>query len=92
MAKHDSSNLAWFLAGVTAGALGAVLYAPRTGRETREALGETARKGRDLYEQSRRLASEAAESGLAAVERGKEAVKKLKTKQEKDEIEEPLGI
>ena len=33
MAKNESSSLAWFLAGVTAGVVGAILYAPRAGRE-----------------------------------------------------------
>ncbi len=108
MAKNESSSLAWFLAGVTAGVVGAILYAPRAGRETREALGETTRKGRErlektghlaaergreFYEQGRRFAGETAASGREALERGKEALGKLKTgKQEGDEIEEQVGI
>ncbi len=108
MAKRESSNLAWFLAGMTVGAVGAILYAPRSGRETREALGETTRRsreslertgrlaaerGREFYQQGRRFADEAAESGREALERGKEALGKWKPgKQEDDEIEEPLGV
>ncbi len=101
MAKHDSSSLAWFLAGVTVGVAGAILYAPRSGRETREALGETTRRsrerlektGREFYEHGRRFAGEAAASGREAIERGKEAIGKVKPgRQEADEIEEPLGV
>ncbi len=108
MAKHESSSLAWFLAGVTVGVAGAILYAPRSGREAREALGGTTRigrdklertgrlaaeRGREFYEQGRRLASEAAESGREAIERGKEAIGKLKPNREReDDVEEPLGI
>lgn len=108
MAKKQSSSLAWFLAGVTVGAVGAILYAPRPGREIREALGETTRRsreqlektgrtaaerGREFYQEGRRLASEAAASGREAVERGKEALAKRKSeKQNGDEVEEALGV
>ncbi len=108
MAKHESSSLAWFLAGVTVGVAGAILYAPQSGEETREALARATREGRDklergsrqaaergreFYEQGRRFANEAAESGREAVERGKKAVSNLRSKEEStDEVEEPLGI
>jgi len=43
-----------FLVGAIAGAAVALLYAPATGRDTREFLGEKAREGvkkaRDVYE------------------------------------------
>ena len=107
MAKNESSSLAWFLAGVTGGVVGAILYAPRAGRETRGALGETTRKGRERLEKTGHLAAErgprvlrtgAALRGEAAhrgreASSGKEALGKLKTgKQEGDEIEEQVGI
>ena len=45
-----------FLVGAVAGAAVALLYAPASGRETREFLGDTAREGArkatELYEQA----------------------------------------
>ena len=45
-----------FLVGAIAGAAGALLYAPATGRETREYLSDKAREGArkatELYEQA----------------------------------------
>ena len=39
MSDHDSgSSLAWFLAGAALGAAGALLFAPQSGRETREII------------------------------------------------------
>ena len=68
MAESNSSNersgggsgggtvMLAFLVGALAGAAVALLYAPATGRETREFLGEKARAGRDaikdVYEQA----------------------------------------
>jgi gas vesicle protein len=56
-----------FLVGAVAGAAVALLYAPATGRETRERLGERAREGRDR-------ATEAAVRGREAMNRGRETV------------------
>ena len=56
-----------FLLGAVAGAAVALLYAPATGRETREFLGEKAREGRER-------ATEAAAKGREAVNRGRETV------------------
>jgi gas vesicle protein len=56
-----------FLVGAVAGAAVALLYAPATGRETRELLSDKAREGRDR-------ASEAAARGREAILRGREAV------------------
>jgi gas vesicle protein len=38
MSDHDGNSFVWFLAGLGLGALAGVLYAPRSGSETREAL------------------------------------------------------
>jgi len=38
-------GLAWFLAGLGVGALVGILYAPKSGRETREDLATGAREG-----------------------------------------------
>jgi gas vesicle protein len=56
-----------FLVGAVAGAAVALLYAPATGRETRELLGEKAREGRDR-------ANEAAARGREAMNRGRDTV------------------
>ena len=56
-----------FLVGAVAGAAVALLYAPATGRETREFLGEKAREGRDR-------ATEAAVKGREVIGRGRETV------------------
>jgi gas vesicle protein len=51
MAKDDSLGagavLVAFIAGAVAGAAVALLYAPATGEETREYLGQRAREGRE---------------------------------------------
>jgi gas vesicle protein len=60
MSDRDSSNsVMWFLAGLGFGALLGVLYAPRSGRETREALRSTADEGREFLKQRSREAREA---------------------------------
>ncbi|MGH9567989.1 MAG: YtxH domain-containing protein, partial [Candidatus Angelobacter sp.] len=43
--RDSSSSFIWFLAGLGFGALMGVLYAPRSGRETRDALMNTAQEG-----------------------------------------------
>ena len=72
MARDDGAGagsvLLAFLVGAVAGAAVALLYAPATGAETREFLGEKAREGRDR-------AVEAAERGRQAVKEGRENVK-----------------
>ena len=56
-----------FLVGAVAGAAVALLYAPATGRETREFLGEKAREGRER-------ATEAAAKGREAIKVGRETL------------------
>ena len=56
-----------FLLGAVSGAAVALLYAPATGRETREYLGERAREGRER-------AAEAAQRGREAIDRGRDAI------------------
>ena len=47
MADRDGNSFVWFLAGLGLGALAGVLYAPRSGNETREVLRARAEEGRD---------------------------------------------
>lgn len=56
-----------FAAGAAFGAALALLFAPATGEETREFLGQRAREGRDR-------AAEAAKQGRDVVNRGRETL------------------
>jgi gas vesicle protein len=76
MSERDNSNsLVWFLAGLGAGALLGVLYAPRSGRETRQALREKAEEGRDFVVTRGRQAKEQAQQWA---EKGRETLGKHK--------------
>src|ERR1700746_1921563 len=84
MSDNDNDNgvtgLGWFLAGLGIGALVGVLYAPKSGKETREDLKARAVDARDraavLAQQGRERAAEYAEQGKQQfneyVDRGKE--------------------
>jgi gas vesicle protein len=52
MSDNSSNSFLWFLAGLGVGAVAGVLYAPRSGNETREALLSKAEEGRE-YMRSR---------------------------------------
>jgi gas vesicle protein len=59
MSDRDSgNNFIWFLAGLGFGALMGVLYAPRSGRETREAILNSAQEGREYIKTRGREARE----------------------------------
>jgi len=62
-------GLAWFLAGLGVGALVGILYAPKSGRETREDLASGAREGTDYL---RNRTRQAAEEVSALVDKSKE--------------------
>jgi len=47
MADNDSSSIGWFLAGLGLGALVGVLYAPKSGKETRDTILQSATEGRE---------------------------------------------
>ena len=78
MSDRDSGNsLLWFLAGLGFGALMGVLYAPRSGRETRDALKNTAQEGGEYIKNRGR---EARETVNQWVDRGKDVVGQQKEK------------
>ena len=78
MSDRDSgSSFMWFLAGLGFGALLGVLYAPRSGKETREAIRNSAQEGKEYL---RTRGREARENVSQWVERGKEAVTQQKEK------------
>ena len=71
MSDRDSNSLVWFLAGLGLGAMAGVLYAPRSGSETREVLRARAEEGRD-YVRSR--AREARDQASQWADRGRDVV------------------
>jgi gas vesicle protein len=75
MSDRDGNSFVWFLAGLGLGALAGVLYAPRSGTETREALRARAEEGRD-YVRSR--AREAREQAAQWADRGRDVVNQQK--------------
>ena len=88
--EEDSSNfgnnIAWFLTGAFIGAAVAILYAPKSGKETRQYLSEKvqqskdavtdtghsiAEAGKDMFDRGRQLVEDAAD----LFERGRKLVK-----------------
>jgi gas vesicle protein len=80
------SILLAFILGAVSGAAVALLYAPATGRETRDYLGERAREGRDRAAEAARKGRQAVKEGretLAnAIERGREAYEQARTREQ----------
>lgn len=74
-----------FILGAVAGAAVALLYAPATGRETREFLGERAREGRDRAAEAaskgREYINQGRETIATAIERGREAYQQARTRE-----------
>ena len=72
MAEDNKAyGLAWFLAGMGVGALVGILYAPKSGRETREDLVSGEREGTEYL---RNRTREAAQEVSALVDKSKEQV------------------
>jgi gas vesicle protein len=92
---NGATNLGFFLAGLGMGAILALLFAPRSGKETREYIAGKAEEGREYVktktEELRRQAEGAVEKGKdlvtkqkellsAALEAGKQAYQEEKAK------------
>jgi gas vesicle protein len=60
MADNDGSGILWFLAGLGIGAALGILYAPKTGEETRQQILDAAGQGRDVMKDRARQAREQA--------------------------------
>ena len=75
MSEDRGNNLGWFLAGMGIGAVLGILYAPKSGRETREALMNSAEEGRDYLVTRGR---EARDQVSTFVDRGKEQISRQK--------------
>lgn len=74
-----------FLVGAAAGAAVALLFAPATGKETREFLAEKAREGRETAaeaaRQTRETLARQRETISSAIERGREAYREARDKE-----------
>ena len=89
MAKDDGSGagsiLLAFILGAVSGAAVALLYAPATGRETREYLGDKAREGREraaaAAERSREAIKQGRETVTTAIDRGREAYQQARARE-----------
>ncbi len=93
MSENGGSKVSYFLVGLGVGALLGILFAPKSGEETRRELAGKAEEGREyaqrkarelreraeeLLERSRQIVERQKEQVTAAVEAGKEAYQKAK--------------
>ena len=84
--SQATSNVAWFLTGAFIGAAAAILYAPKSGKDTRKYITDKTQMGReavestgqdlaaaskDMFERGRKLVDDAAD----LFERGRKLVK-----------------
>ena len=75
MSDNNSNSFLWFLAGLGIGAIAGVLYAPRSGDETREALRARAEDSREFV---RDRARQAREQAATWADRGREVLNQQK--------------
>jgi gas vesicle protein len=95
MSDNAGSKISFFLVGLGIGALVGILFAPKSGEETREYLAQKADEGRDyaqrkarelreraddLVERGKGVAARQKESLSAAVDAGREAYQREKAK------------
>jgi len=84
--RDQVSRIAWFITGAVIGATAAILYAPKSGKETRKYIADRTQEGREavetagdnvvdagkeLFERGRKLVEDAAE----LFERGRKLVR-----------------
>ena len=89
MAREDGSGagsiLLAFMLGAVSGAAIALLYAPASGRETRDYLGEKARESKEraakAAEKSREIIKEGRETLTTAIDRGREAYQQARARE-----------
>lgn len=72
MEQQETTGIGWFIAGMGVGALLGVLFAPKTGRETREKLASSARESKEFVTKQ---SKQAREQINAVVDRGRDQVK-----------------
>jgi len=73
---EDTSKITYFLAGLGVGTLIGILFAPRSGEETRDYLGQRAVEGREFVTRKSR---EVREQAGEYIEKGKETVARQKS-------------
>lgn len=96
MADGTGSKVSYFMVGLGIGALVGILFAPKSGEETRDYLSQRAEEGReyaqrkarelreraeDLVERGKQVASKQKESISAAVDAGRDAYQREKSKE-----------
>jgi gas vesicle protein len=75
MAEGNGNSALWFLAGLGIGAIAGILYAPRSGEETRETILSRAEEGREYVRERGRQAREQAS---AWADRGRDLLNQQK--------------
>jgi gas vesicle protein len=95
MAENVGAKISYFIVGLGIGTLVGILFAPKSGEETREFLSQKADEGReyaqkkarelreraeDLIERSKEIINREKGSIAAAVEAGKETYQRERTK------------
>ena len=75
MADRDGNSFMWFLAGLGVGAVVGVLYAPRSGNETRDVLRAKAEESKEYV---RGRARQARDQASEWVDRGKDMINQQK--------------
>jgi gas vesicle protein len=96
MGDSSGSKVSYFMVGLGIGALVGILFAPKSGEETREYLSQRAEEGReyaqrkarelreradDLVERGKQVAAKQKESISAAVDAGRDAYQREKSKE-----------
>lgn len=90
MASHDHAGagtvMLAFLVGAVTGAAVALLFAPASGEDTREYLGQRAREGRDrardAFDQGKEIYERQRDGLASAIERGREAFQQARDRGE----------
>jgi gas vesicle protein len=95
MADNTGSKISYFLVGLGVGAMLGILFAPKSGEETREFLAKKAEEGRefaqrkarelreragDLIDRGKEVATSRKDALTAAVDAGREAYQREKAK------------
>jgi gas vesicle protein len=75
MAARDGSSILWFLTGISIGTAVGILYAPRSGSETREIFQSKVDEGREFV---RKQASDLRDQASELVEKGSGVLKQQK--------------
>jgi len=69
--EESYGRLAWFLTGAIIGATVAILYAPKSGRDTRKYISDVTHQGRDAVADTTR---DVVDAGKEMFERGRKLV------------------